>query len=178
MVEAPISTPPPAYMDIIAPLISKAREFLEGGEQLQGMAFVGNLATQNVMPVPIDPGSEETKNESALTIESAAALLEADFVFVIMESWSLRPDKVAQMDAIMDKYGSIGESPFAIDVCALTLETKRGVWVAQPGIKPKGISKKKRTFGTVEFRYYDAVQGRFAILLPAKPDDEPPAILH
>ncbi len=178
MLEAPLNTPPPAYMEIIAPLISKAREFLEAGESLQAMAFVGNLISHNIMPVPIEHGSEEVKNNSALTIESAARLLEADFIFVIMESWSLRPDKMPQMDAILDKYGSIGESPFAVDTCALTLETKRGIWVAQPQIKPKGISKKKRTFGAVEFRYYDSVEGRFANLLPTKPGDEPPAMVH
>ena len=176
--EAPISTPPPAYMDIIAPLIVKARDFLENGAKLEAFAFVGNLSTKNVMPVPIDPGSEENKDESALTIESAAALLEADFVFAVMEAWSLRADKMVQMDAILEKYGSVGASPFAVDVCALTLETKRGIWVAQPQIKPKGISKRKRTFGTVEFRYYDRVEGRFTNMLPTKPGDEPPALLH
>ena len=176
--EAPISTPPPAYMDIIGPLISKAREFLESGEQLAAFAFVGNLSTKNVMPVPIDSCSETSKDASALSIESAAELLEADFVFTVMEAWSLRPDKMPQMDAILDKYGSVGASPFAIDVCALTLETKRGVWIAQPQIKPKGMSKRKRTFGAVEFRYYDSVEGRFTNMLPSKPGDELPAILH
>jgi hypothetical protein len=178
MQQAPVSAPPPAYMEIIAPLIAKARDFLESGQQLEAFAFVGNLTTKNVMPVPIDPGSETSKDTSALTIESAAELLEADFVFTVMEAWSLRPDKMPQMDAILDKYGSVGASPFAIDVCALTLETKRGVWIAQPGIKFKGASKKKRTFGPVEFRYYDSVEGRFTNMLPAKPGDEPPAILH
>lgn len=72
----------------------------------------------------------------------------------------------------------IGASPYAVDVCSLLLETRRGVWVAQPLIKPKGISKKKRTFGPIEFRYYTEVEGRFAHLLPAKPGDETPAMMH
>lgn len=178
MLEAPISSPPSAYLKIIAPLITKAREFLEAGETLQAIAFVGNLTSRNIMPVPIEQGSEDTKDKSALTIESAARLLEADFIFVVMESWSLPPDKMSQMDAILDKYGSIGESPFAIDTCALTLETRRGVWVAQPQIKQKGLSKKKRTFGAIDFRYYDNVEGRFANLLPAKDGEDPPVLLH
>ena len=41
MIEAPISTPPKAYMDIISPLINSARGFLESGEALQAFAFVG-----------------------------------------------------------------------------------------------------------------------------------------
>ena len=45
-------------------------------------------------------------------------------------------------------------------------------------IKPKGISKKKRTIGAVEFRYFTEVEGRFAHLLPKKEGDEPPTILY
>jgi hypothetical protein len=105
-------------------------------------------------------------------------MLDADFVFAIMEAWTLRPDKMRQMDAILDKYGSIGASPYAIDTCSFTLETRHGVWAAQPQIKPKGISKKKRTIGAVEFRYFKEVEGRFTRLLPQKEDDEPPAVLH
>ncbi len=178
MIEPPISTPPQAYMDIIDMLISKARGFLEAGENLQAMAFVGNLTTKEVIPVMIQPGSGEDKDQSAQTIQSTASALDADFVFSIMEAWSLRPNKIPQMDAILDKYGSIGASPYAIDVCSLALETRRGVWVAQPQIKPKGISKKKRTIGTIEFRYFTEVGGRFMHLLPKKEGDEPLTILH
>ena len=178
MIEAPISTPPQAYMDIISSLIDKARDFLEAGEKLQAFAFVGNLTTKEVIPVMIQPGSIEDKDRSARAIQSVALVLEADFVFAITEAWSLRPDKIPQMDAILDKYGSIGASPYAIDICSFALETKRGVWVAQPQIKPKGISKKKRTIGVVDFRYFKEVEGRFMHLLPKKEDDEPPTILH
>ncbi len=178
MIDAPISTPPQAYMDVIGPLINKARDFLEAGQQLQAFAFVCNLPTRQIIPVTIQQGSGEDKDKSAREIQSAALVLEVDFVFAIMEAWSLRPDKMPQMDAILDKYGSIGASPYAMDVCSLTLETKRGVWVAMPRIKPKGISKKKRTIGVVEFRYYTEVQGRFTHLLPMKEGDEPPTILH
>ena len=80
MTEAPISTPPQAYMDIISSLIDKARGFLEAGERLQAMAFVGNLTTKAVIPVMIQPGSSEDKDQSARTIQSAALALEADFV--------------------------------------------------------------------------------------------------
>lgn len=178
MIEAPVSMPPKAYMDIIAPLIAKARDFLEAGEKLQAIAFVGNLASRQTIPVMIQQNTNEEKENSARTIQKMAAISEADFVFTIMEVWSLRPDKVPMMDAVLEKYGSISASPYAVDVCSLMLETKRGVWVAQPQIKPKGISKKKRTIGPVEFRFFTEVEGRFAHLLPAKEGDEPPSILH
>lgn len=51
---------------------------------------------------------------------------------------------------------------------SLSLETRHGVWVAQVPIKPKGISKKKRTIGVPEFGHYTEVQGRFTDLLPVK----------
>lgn len=82
------------------------------------------------------------------------------------------------MDAILDKCGSIGVSPYAIDICVLALETRRGMWVAQPQIKSKGISKKKRTIGMVEFRYFIEVEGRFAHMLPRKGGGDLPTILH
>ncbi len=178
MTEAPISTPPQAYMGIISPLIDKARGFLEAGEKLQAMAFVGSLTAKEFIPVIIQSGSIEDKNQSAQTIQSVALALEADFVFVIMEAWALRPDKMHQMNAVIDKYGSISKSPYAIDTCSLMLETRHGVWSAQPLIKTKGISKKKRTIGVVEFRYFTEVKGRFAHLLPQKEGDEPTKILH
>ncbi|MFZ2301815.1 MAG: hypothetical protein WAW10_08095 [Gallionella sp.] len=178
MIEAPISTPPQAYMDIISPMIDKARGFLEAGEKLQPMVLVGNLTTKEIIPVMVQTGSEGGKDQSARTIQSEALALEADFVFAIMEAWMLRPDKMRQMNAILDKYGSISASPYAIDTCALTLETRHGLWAAQPQIKPKGISKKKRTIGAIEFRYFTEVEGRFAHLLPKKEGDEPPTLLH
>ena len=110
------------------------------------------------------------------SIKRAAALLDADFVFVIMEAWSLRPDKLRRYDEIIDKYGSIGNSPYAIDVVSLALETRHGIWVAQLPIRPKGHSKKKRTFGAPEFRLYTEARGRFVDLLPAKSGG--PQILH
>jgi hypothetical protein len=86
MIEAPISTPPQAYMDIISPQIDKARSFLEAGEKLQPFALVGNLTTKEIIPVMIQPGSGEDKDQSARIIQSAALALDADFVFTIMEA--------------------------------------------------------------------------------------------
>jgi len=126
----------------------------------------------------IQTGSGEDKDQSARNIQSAALALDADFVFAIMEAWALRPDKIRQMDAILDKFGSIGASPYAIDVCVFSLETRRGMWASQPQIKSKGISKKKRTIGVVEFCYFTEAGGRFMHLLPKKEDEMPPAILH
>ncbi len=57
---------------------------------------------------------------------------------------------------------------YAVDVVSMSLETRHGVWMAEVPIKPKGISKKKRTIGTPEFRHYTEFEGRFVNLLPLK----------
>ena len=111
MIEGQIGNPPESYLKTILPLIDVARGLLEKGEQLVPIAFVGNFATSKTAQVLLESGTDAEKDRSALAIRLAADMLEADFVFLIMEAWSLRKDKMPQMDAILDKYGSIGASP-------------------------------------------------------------------
>ena len=176
--QAPISTPPAAYMETVGKLIQQAKTLLESGEKLQSFAFVGNISTKEIMAVMIDTGSDEEKDRSAGDVRRAAMVLDADYIFSVMEVWSLRADKVPFMDSIIEKYGSIGESPFAVDTCSFMLETRRGVWASQPVIKPKGISKKKRTIGEVVFQFFTETNGRFSNLLPLKEGEDGPAVLH
>src|SRR5687767_1959098 len=163
-----MSTMPESYWKIISPLIATARGFLERGEALAPIAFVGSFSSVVTVPVLLQATSEEAKDDSAVAIWSAAATLDADFVFVLMEAWSLRKDKMSQMQAILEKYGSIGASPYAVDVVSMALETRHGVRMAEVPIKPKGISKKKRTIGAPEFRHFTEFAGRFVNLLPMK----------
>ena len=173
-----MSAVPENYWQIISPLIVKAREFLEEGERLTPIAFVGAFSTGKIIPVMLQAASDEAKDNSALAIRMAAQTADADFVFVLMEAWSLRKDKLLQVEKIMERYGSIGASPYAIDVVSMALETRHGVWMAQVPIKAKGYSKKKRTMGTPTFQHFAEYEGRFANLLPKKDDDEQPATLH
>ncbi len=161
---------PERYSKIIEPLIETARGFLENGEELVPFAFVGNFEVGTTIPVRLQADSEEAKDQSARAIKSIAERHNADFVFTIMEAWSLRSDKLRMVDEIYERYGSIGEAPdsYKIEVVSFSLETRHGVWVAQCPIKPKGYSKKKRTIGTPEFRHFTEAQGRFVDLLPVK----------
>ncbi len=158
------------------PLIDRARGFLEQGETLQPFAFVGNHATRQIVAVLIDTQSEAAKDRSVDRIRAAAEQTRADFVFTIMEAWGLPKYKVDRYQEIIDRYGSIGACPYKIDTAGFMLETRYGVWGAQVALKPKGHSKKKRTFGKVELQFMDGVEGRFVGLLPA--DGEPPQNLH
>ena len=170
-----MSAIPENYWKVISPLIATAKGFLENGETLAPIAFVGSFSSGSTTPVLLKSSSIEAKNDSALAIKIVAETLEADFVFLLMEAWSLRKDKLKQMDAILDKYGSIGASPYAVDVVSMALETRHGVWMAEVPIKPKGNSKKKRTIGVPEFRHFNEYEGRFVNLLPIK---DGAAILH
>jgi hypothetical protein len=157
---------PQAYLDIVLPLIESARGFLENGESLQAFAFVGNHATQQIVPILIDTQSGDSKDRSVELIKAAAEQTQADFVFTIMEAWGLPKDKMPRYQEIMDKFGSVGTSPYKIDIAAFMLETRYGVWGCQVTLKPKGYSKKKRTFGKVELQFMDGLEGRFVGLLP------------
>lgn len=163
---------PKSYRGVIEPLIAKARGFLEAGESLSPFAFVGNFSTKQILPVLINTKDDDTKDRSAHAIQIAAAQIDADFVFIIMEAWGLPKDKLPRHHEILDRYGSLANSPYKIDTASFTLETRYGIWVAQVPLTPKGHSKRKRTFSEVTFQFADGAEGRFAGLLPA-PENAP-----
>jgi hypothetical protein len=162
----PVNAIPSTYREVIDPLIARAREFLEAGEALVPFAFVGNFTTRQMVPVPLGTGDDRSKDAAAATIRRTAQAIAADFVFMVMESWGLPPEKVAEYEAVVAQYGSVGASPWRVDVVAFSLETRHGLWFAQAPITHKGRSKTKRTFGEVAFRYFAEVEGRLAGLLP------------
>lgn len=170
------NSPPQAYLDIVNGLMEQSKGMLERGESLTPYAFVGNLTTRQILAVQVDSSSDDAKERSSRTIKAAALHCDADFVFTIMEAWALRPDKADQYGQVIAEYGSIGASPYAIDVCSFFLETRYGVWMASPPILPKPPSKKKRTLGKIEFHPHTQTSGRFTHLLPAR--DEPSPTLH
>lgn len=159
---------PAAYLEILDPLVNHARALVEQGETLEALAFVGNLTTRQLVTVAMNPGSEQAKDAEAQRIREAAQEYDADFVFIVMEAWSLPPKKISRIDAIVERYGSIGASPYRVDVVAFSLETRYGIWVAQVTLRPKAGSKGKRTFGKPEFRLFTETEGRFVALLPDK----------
>ena len=161
---------PKSYWETIAPLIERARGFLEDGESLHPIAFVGSFEKRTLDVVVLDTRDRDTKNASAERVRKTAYREDADFVFTIMQVWGLPPEKVGARQKILDQYGSIAGSPDALDLVSFSLETRRGSWVAQAPIKPKGISKRKKTFGEPHFQFFSETEGRFAELLPQKVD--------
>ena len=165
-----MSQMPKAYRETIAPLVEKARAFLEDGQSHELITFVGSFERQTMTFVVLNTGDGDVKDASAEQVRRTAHREDADFVFTIMEAWGLPPEKVGKYQAILDRYGSIAASPHAVDLVSFALETRHGSWVAQAPVKPKGISKRKKTFAEPRFRFFSETAGRFAELLPRKPE--------
>ena len=62
---------PERYRAAIAPLIDKARELLEQGEELVPMAFVGNFTTGATIPTALVMRSPADKDAAARTVKLA-----------------------------------------------------------------------------------------------------------
>ena len=163
---------PSAFAPLVESMMRTAREMLERGETLAPLAFVGSSATGELFPVAIETGDEESKDLSAKQIRLTAALVKADFVFIVMEAWALPKRLLLRHQEILNRYGSIGNSPHKEDVVSFSLEARQGVWVGSAAIKPKPPSKKRRTFGQVEFIFADGVEGRFVGFLPPMTEAE------
>ena len=167
---------PPRYREFIEPFIAVARGHLEAGRRLAPFAFVASFAKDTGVPVPIDTRDDEGKNRSAAAIRKAAAELDADCIFSIMEAWGLPSALKSQYDEIVERYGSITDCPFRIDAVNFVLETRHGVWTGQALVEPRGSDGKQRTFGEVALQYVEG-GGGFATLLPgreAHPPDSAP----
>lgn len=156
---------PDAYHDILEPLIAQARRFLERGESLVPFAFVGNLARRSVQPVELRTDSVAGKDASAAKIRQIAQQLQADFVFVISEAWTLPPEQAPRYQAILAEYGSIGDSPYRIDSVSFALETDQGMWTAQVPLAASPHAPGARTFATPRFTRFSEVGGRLTGLL-------------
>lgn len=161
-----MSAIPETYWKMVAPLIERARVLLENDESLHPIAFVGSSRNQTIKIVVLNTAGGDVENTSAEQVRQVAYREDADFVFTVMEAWGLPPEKVSKYQAIIDQYGSIEASPYAVDFVSFALETVRGSWVAQVPLKPKGISKRKKTFGEPRFRLVTESAGGFATLLP------------
>ncbi|WP_237251653.1 hypothetical protein [Thioalkalivibrio nitratireducens] len=151
---------------MVAPLVERARVLLEDGENLRPIAFVGSSEKRTISIVVLNTADGDVQDTSAEQVRRAASREDADFVFTIMEAWGLPPEKAGKYQAILEQYGSIETSPYAVDLVSFALETRQGSWVAQVQVKPKGISKRKKTFDEPRFRLFTESADRFAALLP------------
>lgn len=155
----------------LAPLINsfidQARDLLATDGYLTPVAFIWRSDRPPTDMVTYALKEAGDKDAAADAVRQIARVMEADFVFLIMEAWMLDPTHARRYNEILDRYGSIGASPYAIDSVCFSLETHEGTWMGQVRQKPLGLSKKRKTFGPVEMRAnFDVAEGRFFGLLP------------
>ncbi len=158
---------PEIYRHNVDGLVAQARILVERGDPLAARAFIAHIGRGEIVPVRLDDSSDESKVDSARAIQVRAALLGADFIFIIREAWRLPEKYLPRYDEIIDKYGSIGASPHAEDIVMFSLETPEGIWMAMLPLKAKPPSKQRRTFGPVVFKHIPNVHGQFVGLLPS-----------
>jgi hypothetical protein len=70
----------------------------------------------------------------------------------------LSVSKVMTYEEIIERYDSVGASPYKIDTANFTLETHYGAWEAQVPLKFKAPSQKRHTFAAPVTPYF---HGRF-----------------
>ena len=115
----------------------------------------------------MDTENVHEKNATAFAIKSIAKMKDADYIFTLVESWTLQEGKSEMRDEIIKQFGSIGASPYAVDTVSMVLETSKGDWFANLPILPKDGTSKTRTFGIPVFEELRA-KGRLINLLPGK----------
>ena len=160
---------PQQYLDTVLPVFQTAQGTLKKGESLLPVAFIASFSTGQTIPLVFSGKSEEEKDGWARHITQIAAIYAADFICGMMESWSL-PQKYAHLyKDILEKYGSVGASPYAMDVLSISIETPTAIWMSQRPIRAVPPSKKRRTFdvpGAGDFQRFTEAAGRFTALLP------------
>src|SRR5262245_43624104 len=159
---------PANYRRAIDPLIETARVFLEDGRSLDPVAVVGNTSTSQGVSVPIELGYDASNARTTHAIQAAASDINADFILTIVEAWGLPKDMAHRHQEILDRYGTIANSPHKIDTVSFTLELRQGIWAAQLPIVPKDTVNKTRTFGEVRLEFVKSAQGLARLLSVAK----------
>ena len=80
-----------------------------------------------------------------------------------------------RLQQVLDEFSPIGVPRHRIDIVSPALDTRHGLWVAQMPMEPKGVSKKRKTFGEPTSQRFTEAAGRFVDLLPVKDEDAPAA---
>ncbi|VTU42054.1 MULTISPECIES: hypothetical protein [unclassified Variovorax] len=159
---------PPELADLVDGIIKKVRIDVEAGNAPQAFAIVGSTLSREVFEVPLPTDEDQAKTQAAEHIRRVASLMSADFVVLVVNSWGLPKRKLKYFDAIMDKYGSVGNSPYRVSQMAFTVETNEGVWLGTAPLVKNPRKVRGDTFGAVTFfsGTTSDTAGVFSSLLP------------
>lgn len=167
-----ISIVPEQYRGILQQLLADAHESLLEGKRLPSTYYIGSCAAEVLQAVPVDTSSQSGKEASVMHAKRMATYLDADFVVLVTEAWALPRNKADDAEAILSKWGSVGQYPGKLDVAWFQLETRHGLFTAQAKILPVPPSKKRRKLGTIEWMRADEAQGTMAGVLARLPTQD------
>ncbi len=156
-----LDAPPIVYLGHVNNLVNQARSLLEHGETVPVSAFLADHTTGSFAPLLSTAACGPLTDEQ---ISFMAAITGASAILVIGETWRVCSGAPLSEKEIQRKYGTIKASPYATEACSIVLETRAGIWLAHPEIKPRSIGG--RSLGEVKFTRADAAWWKQMRLLP------------
>ena len=133
---------PERYLKIITPLVDQALATLAKGDPLSASIAIGSLDSNGKHIVSIDLTKFTNEQDAGRALQLVSRQMNADFAFMILETWTLQPDYYHKYREIYDQYGSIEASPFAVPAISMILDTYYGEWISlEPTIQTDGTKK-------------------------------------
>lgn len=153
---------PETYLTVITPIVDAAVALLGEGAALPPFVFVGSTATFEIVPLPVEGDAHVARQR----IQAEAARLQADLAFLVQETWALQLHNAPSLPKILQKYGSVGASPFKDRVLSLTLETRNGAWAGNAVLpKEEGANGRLQIPPTLTLNKAERAPGRLFPLL-------------
>lgn len=150
-------------------LIATAQKEIERGELPTGSYFVRS-AEETAVFKPVVSNFED-KARVLQHMRSFVLAVNADFVLLVVKSWTLAQPTMAEYERVLNKYGSVRASPNAILSVNFCLETSRGMCVALPQVLPKWPSKRCTRLEHASWQDIQQGTGVFLSMFPARSSD-------
>jgi hypothetical protein len=156
---------PDNFKAVFDDIVTAVRQDLRKGGQLEPWILVGS-ADDRVHEIVGKMNNQADKEQWSTDTHNAVRVLGGKLVIMVTESWGLPASMVPQHFEIIEKYGSIGNSPFKVDCISISLETEYGHWLGLADIKPDPPSKFRRKLGELKIipAHYSA--GLFGGFIP------------
>jgi hypothetical protein len=153
----------PSVLAIVNELMKGAQQIAKD-EELQPFAFVHDK--QGIHAVPMSFGDQASKERAASQVRRAAIDLDADWVFVVLESYMAKFDKDdAEFEKVKNGQIRVSQHPKRIEAAVFLLETKEASFMGHGEITgPMG----NRTFPIPDLEEGGQAEGIFSNLLPDK----------
>jgi len=123
---------PPAIADFVRHIFRVAVSLLREGKSLTSFAFIGSTTKRRMSQLRMDMSTDESKDVSAEAVRMIAEKEEADVIAIISESWTLPEEMNSKYEEIIEKYGSIGASPYRQEIVSLSVGAYSGESITPP----------------------------------------------